>query len=132
MDHRYGSVRNYNWGGDKMKTKHKIMCLLIACTFLTLIGCAGTPITLKSFPAKDIIQTSSRPISAQACGFQLLLFIPININSRLEQAYSALQEEAGNDKIANLRIEEYWRYAFVGTVYCTRLTAIAYKKAESP
>lgn len=111
-----------------MKSKFKKTLLLLAGTFLSLCGCAGSPVTLKSFPAKDIVQTGSRPISAEACGFQLLLLIPISINSRLERAFKELQEKAGNDSMANLSIEEYWRYAFVGTTYCTRLDAIAYPK----
>lgn len=73
---------------------------------------------------------SGRHISAEACGFQLLLFIPISINSRLERAFAQLQREAGNDKIASLTIEEYWRYAVVGTTYCTRLDAMAYRPSE--
>lgn len=112
-----------------MKAKINTIALLIVATSLLLSGCTGTPITLKSFPATEIVQTSSRPISAEACGFQLFLFIPININSRLESAFQDLQQQAGNDKIANLSIEEYWRYAYIGTLYCTKLDAIAYQKA---
>lgn len=114
-----------------MKFEFKRMCLLLAVACLTLSGCAGSPVALKSFPANDIVQTSNRTISAEACGFQLLLLIPISINSRLERAFKELQEKAGHDQIANLSIEEYWRYAFVGTTYCTRLEAIAYQKTAS-
>ena len=114
-----------------MKTKTNKLFLLFAGFILSLSGCAGTPVTLKSFPAKDIAQTSGRPISGEACGFQLLLLIPISINSRLERAFEELQRNAGNDNIANLSIEESWKYAFVGTVYCTRLDALAYQKTAS-
>jgi len=113
-----------------MKTLSSKISLIIAGASLFLSGCAGTPVSLKSFPASDIIQTSSRPISAEACGFQLLLFIPISINSRLERAFYELQEKAGEYNMANLSIEESWIYAFVGTIYCTRLDAIAYQKKQ--
>ncbi len=96
-----------------------------------LSGCAGNPITVKSFPSSEINKAESRNIIAEACGFQLLLFIPISINSRLERAFTQLQQMAGNDKLAALSIEEYWRYAFVGTVYCTRLEATAYSSTAS-
>jgi hypothetical protein len=114
-----------------MKSKINKLCFLLAGTCLVLSGCAGNPVTLKSFSAKEIVQSSSRPISAEACGFQLLLFIPISINSRLETAYTDLLQKAGNDKIANLSIEESWKYAFVGTIYCTKLEAIAYQKSAN-
>lgn len=114
-----------------MKSNTNKLFLLLTVTLLSLYGCAGAPITLKSFPANEIILTNSRPISAEACGFQLLLFIPISINSRLERAFEELKINAGNDNIANLSIEESWIYAFVGTVYCTRLDALAYKKIAS-
>jgi hypothetical protein len=114
-----------------MKSKFKKISLLLAGACLLLSGCTGTPVTLKSFSAKEIVQENSRPISAEACGFQLLLFIPINTNSRLERAFTELQKKADNDHLADLSIEEYWRYAFVGTLYCTKLEAIAYQKTAS-
>lgn len=103
--------------------------LLLAGVCFVLCGCAGRAVTINSFPAADIVPTSGHPISAKACGFQLFWLIPININTRLEQAYSGLQQQAGNDKIADLSIEESWKYGFVGTIYCTRLEAVAYQKA---
>lgn len=114
-----------------MKSQFNKMGLIVAAACLVLGGCAGRPITLNSFPAADIVPTSGRPISAKACGFQLLYFIPININTRLDQAYSGLQNQAGRDKIANLSIEESWTYGFVGTAYCTRLEAVAYQSSAS-
>lgn len=111
-------------------TVTKTLLFIVAVSML-MGGCAGNPVTLKSFPVKDVSLESARPISAEACGFQLLLLIPISINSRLERAYSELAEKAGRDSIANLSVEEYWRYAFVGTTYCTRLEAVAYKKTAS-
>lgn len=113
-----------------MKTIFYKICLFFAGASLFLSGCAGSPVTLNSFPASDIILSSGRPISAEACGFQLLLFIPININSRLERAFNELQISASNHNIANLNIEESWTYAFIGTVYCTRLNAIAYQRKQ--
>jgi hypothetical protein len=112
-----------------MRPKSNTLYLLLAVGCLLLTACAGTPVTLKSFPASEVNQASGRAISAEACGFQLLLLIPISINSRLERAYEELKEKAGYDNIANLSIEESWKYAFVGTVYCTRLEAIAYQKS---
>jgi hypothetical protein len=114
-----------------MNANFKNLALLLAGACLLLSGCTGTPVTLKSFSAKDIVPEKSRPISAEACGFQLLLFIPIGTNSRSERAFTELRKKADNDYIADLSIEEYWRYGFVGTLYCTKLEANAYPKAAS-
>lgn len=114
-----------------MKSLYKKVCLLFAVVIFSLSGCAGTPVTIKSFPVQDVALEKGRPIKAEACGFQLLLVIPIMINGRLESAFNELKEKAGSDYIAQVSIEEYWRYAFIGTVYCTSLEAIAYTKAVS-
>jgi len=67
----------------------------------------------------------SRTITAEACGFQLLLFIPIAINGRLESAYGMLEAKAGGDFITDVEVQERWTYGFVGTSYCTELRAKA-------
>lgn len=105
--------------------------LLFLGLILALSGCAGSPISVRSVSTSDVTETRGRPISAESCGFQLLMFIPISINDRLERAFVQLQRQAAGDKIANLTIEEYWRYAFVGTTHCTRLDAIAYRATEN-
>ena len=114
-----------------MRRALKTSLLLFAGASLLLSGCVGGPVTLKSFPATDVVVASGRPISADACGFQLLLLLPLGVNSRLERAFEELQEKAGNDQIANLTIEENWGYGFVGTVYCTKLQAKAYQRVSS-
>ena len=114
-----------------MKSNILVTCILIAGVLLSMCGCAGTPVTLKSAATKDFDQSSGRPISGEACGFELFQIIPIRINSRLERAYEDLLKSARNDILADLTIEERWRYAFVGTKYCTVLEARAYKKSAN-
>jgi hypothetical protein len=114
-----------------MKSNSIAICLLIAGVLITLCGCAGTPVTLKSVSAKDIDKTIARPISGEACGFELFMLIPIRTNSRLERAFEELQKNARNDIIADVTIEETWRYGFVGTKYCTILEAKAYQRPAS-
>ncbi|EPG74648.1 putative lipoprotein [Leptospira fainei serovar Hurstbridge str. BUT 6] len=105
--------------------------LLILGTIIALlvIGCNSTPLVIPADPAVKPLtkgQTiSSYPISAESCGFQLLLFIPIGINSRHGEAYAKLTSLAAGSKISDLRMEESWYYAFVGTGYCTRFSALA-------
>lgn len=105
--------------------------LLFAGLLLVLGGCAGGPINVRSVTTSEVTESRGRPISAEACGFQLFMVIPISINSRLERAFAQLQRQAAGDKIANLTIEEYWRYAFVGTTHCTKLDAMVYRAADS-
>ncbi len=79
----------------------------------------------------NIDLTRGRSLSASASGFQLLLFIPININDRQERAYQILRGQAGNEYITAVKIQESWTYAFVGTVYTTTLEAMAYPRKLS-
>ena len=109
----------------------KLKIIIISAVILFICGCTGSPISVKSVTSKDVDLNSGRPVSAEGCGFQLLLFIPIKINSRLERAFEELNQKAGNDMIANLSIEEDWTYGLVGTLYCTTLRATAYPRAAN-
>lgn len=87
-------------------------------------ACSGTPVQMGSSSAVTTAG-ETRTISAQACGFQLLLLIPIALNSRAERAYEALTVRANGDPITDVQVQERWIYGFVGTTYCTDLRAKA-------
>jgi hypothetical protein len=36
--------------------------------------------------------------------------------------------QAGGDFISDVKVQESWTYGFIGTLYCTRLEAMAYPK----
>lgn len=99
--------------------------LAIATTLALVTGCTGTPVKLGSDVSGPIPTGTERNITAEACGFQLLLFIPIKINNRMERAYSQLEMKAGGDFITDVKVKEEWVYGFVGTEYCTTLNARA-------
>ena len=99
--------------------------LLAATTLVLLAGCAGKPVQLGSRISGAVPSGESREISAEGCGFQLFLFIPIGVNGRLDAAYSALEAKAGGDFITDVEVQERWTYGFVGTSYCTELRAKA-------
>ena len=105
--------------------KLKLRISLTAITLAFLAGCAGKPVMLGSPVSGKVPTGESRTISAEACGFQLFLFIPIAINGRLESAYSQLEAKAGGDFITDVEVQERWTYGFVGTSYCTELRARA-------
>lgn len=112
-----------------MKTKLKTFSIIILSLFV-LSGCAGRPIELGPTNTKtnltDIDFNNGRNLSATASGFQLLLLIPIQINSRHERAYQILQGQAGGDYITDIEIQESWGWGFVGTIYTTTIKAKAY------
>ena len=74
--------------------------------------------------------TKGRRIRAQAAGFQLLLVIPINVNSRQVRAWEQLKQYAGNDYISDVTITERWTYGYVGTAYTTIIEAMAYPRTQ--
>jgi hypothetical protein len=105
--------------------------IVILCVASFLLACAGTPAKISTVTDVQGIDVSrGRKISASAAGFQLLLFIPISVNSRHERAYNALRAQAGNDVITDVTITESWSYGFVGTTYRTRIDASAYPRKE--
>lgn len=111
-----------------------IFSLLVAS--LLIMGCASTPIMFggnnhQFINNNDVDFSKGRQITTEASGFQLLLFIPININGRFEHAYNDLIGEAGSDYITDVKIDESWTYAFVGTIYTTKLTAKVYPRIKA-
>lgn len=113
----------------------KFISLAILASSLIIGGCAGRPIHLgnaqfgnsdQQVKVNEIDFSKGRQISADMSGFQLLLFIPININDRHERAYQILRAQAGNDFMTDIKIKESWTYALVGTVYTTRMEAMVY------
>lgn len=96
--------------------------------FVLLTGCTSGPVQLQTAQAFDSSYQRSRNVSSSACGFQLLMFIPIRINSRFQRAYDQLATLAAGDPIGEIQVQEFWRYAFLGTSYCTQLVAKVYSK----
>jgi hypothetical protein len=99
---------------------------LVSALVSVLGACSGNPMRLGSPADERYDPTMSRKIEAEACGFQLFLFIPISNNNRAARAYRLLRERAGNDYITNVKVQESWYYALVGTTYCTALRADVY------
>lgn len=106
--------------------KSTLRIAMMASMLTLLAGCAGKPVQLGSRVTPGGVPTGvSRIISAEACGFQLLQFIPIALNGRLDSAYTQLEAAAGGDFITDVEVQERWVYGFVGTSYCTELRAKA-------
>lgn len=100
-----------------------------------LAACQGVPIDFTGSTATDRAQIDpykGQRLSAEASGFQLLLFIPVNINDRHKRAFDQLRREAGDRVLADVTITESWHWAFVGTVYTTRIDATAYPRQAPP
>lgn len=113
-----------------MKTISRFITMGLAIACLLLAACSGAPIktgaTNQRIDTANIDFAQGRKISASASGFQLLLLIPISINSRHERAHKILLAQAGGDYVTDVKINESWTYALVGTVYKTTLEAMAY------
>lgn len=107
--------------------KHLKTLTITSVSAAILCGCAGVPTTVGSKVEGAVPTGTTRDISGSACGFQLFLFIPISVNNRLQRANAELMTEAAGDFVTNVQIQESWRYGFVGTSYCTTLTAQAIK-----
>lgn len=112
-----------------MKAIFKNITIILIAAFIA--GCAGTPVQLGTRSSTPVPTGTSREISAEACGTQLLLFIPIGLNNRMSRAYSELEAQAGGDFITDVQIRERWTYIFVGTNYCTTLQAKAIHTAQN-
>jgi hypothetical protein len=98
---------------------------LLACS---LVGCAGTKINIESYVPPNIDRTRGKTVEGSGSGLQLFWLIPCAINGRHARAYEELKRNAGDAYITDVKISEAWWYAFVGTIYATKLEATAYPK----
>jgi len=102
---------------------------LVALMIITAgLGCAGHPVNISTPAPQKIDRSKGHQIQAKACGFQLLLFIPISINGRAERAYGKLLGQARGDYVTDVKIRESWFYGFIGSGYCTEMQATAYPR----
>lgn len=127
MAYRDWALRHGDRGGNQVKTIFKFMAIIVISVAVS--GCSGVPVKLGTRTSTAVPKGPSRDISAEACGTQLLLFIPIMTNGRMSRAYAALEAQAGGDFITDVQVQERWTYLFVGTSYCTALRAKAIRAA---
>lgn len=104
---------------------------ILLVLLITFTGCMGTPVKFNTMPEQPYDATRGREVRGGSCGFQLLTFIPIMINDRAQRAYDRLVAAAGGDYVTDIKVNERWSYAFVGTVYCTEMKATAYPRIVS-
>jgi len=108
---------------------------LIFAMVLLIASCSGTPVKFdqpaSATPGQQYDMSHGRTATGQACGFQLLLLIPIVTNQRAAMAYQSLKSQAGNGYLTDIRVQETWTYAFVGTLYCTVMEGTIYPPTQS-
>ena len=93
-------------------------------------GCQSAPVTYAAPAAGTFDPGAGRPVAIGACGVQLFGVIPIRTNSRQKRAYEALQRNAPNSVLVDVRQQERWYYIGVGNLFRTSLSATAYPIAK--
>ncbi len=111
--------------------KSLVYCALLAFATTGLLGCTGTMVRIPNVPERAYDSSAGKQLSAEASGFQLLLWIPIGTNQVHQQCYQSLQLQAQGHFITDVRFQDSWTYAFVGTVYTVKMEATAYPYVSS-
>ncbi len=107
----------------------KIMSLLLGI-FLLLVtsACISTPLR---FPTEPIgpNEKSLGKTEATSTGIMLLGFIPIQQNTRFEEAMREAAAKAGGTRLTDVTISEKWFYAVVldGFIFKVEGTAVGKK-----
>ena len=94
-------------------------------------GCVSTSVVIDAddLSAADT-SGKSEVVEGRGCGYQLFALIPLGTNGRQWRAYQELRTNARGKVLTDIQIEEYWRYAFVGNTYCTRMKAVAFPRLD--
>jgi hypothetical protein len=116
-----------------MKSFNTRMAHIVSILAMALLvaSCNGTPVKFDQPSGGRYDMSRGSTVSAKACGFQLLLFIPIVTNDRAAIAYNSLKSKAGNGYLTDISVKESWLYAFVGTLYCTAMEGTVYPAIQS-
>lgn len=115
-----------------MKISKTLRMVVMALATVMLGACEGVPIKLGSDAGPVLAGANAIQLEAKSCGFQLLLFIPINVNTRHAHAWQALQAKAHGKALTDIKLKDEWFWGGVGTIYCTTLAATASDGAVKP
>lgn len=102
---------------------------LAAMFALALAACQGTPVYMESGSAPNQGTRKGERVVAESCGYQLFSFIPIRQQNRTVRAYEKLRVRADRRVLTDIEVEERWVWIVVGTLYCTRMQAVAYARS---
>jgi hypothetical protein len=104
----------------------RLMSLLLTGV---LLGCTGEWMRIDDIADTGSLDRSmGRKITATASGFQLFFALPTNASSRHARAFQALRDQAYNEAIADVTIQESWTFAVIGMVYTTTIDATTYPR----
>jgi hypothetical protein len=108
-----------------MKT---VSLLLGSLLLLTTVACQSTNLRFPSAPIGPN-EKSLGPTEATSTGIMLFGFIPINQNSRFENAMREAAKKAGGTRLTDVTISEQWFWAFVldGFIFKVQGTAVGDK-----
>ena len=97
-----------------------------ACAALAIatMGCASPPTLIGPRPPSPLQTLDER--RGGACGFLLLGFIPIGVNSRTERAYAAALEP-GDRGLADTELKYSWWLVPGGILLCSVVWGVAYR-----
>jgi hypothetical protein len=111
----------------------KISTFLTAIIILASIGsgCTGNKVQFADAPIDKLDLSRGHKVTGRASGLQLFGFIPIGVNERQIRAYERLKEDAGEDLVTNIKIQDVWKWVFIGMKYNTMMTATAYPVKNS-
>ena len=115
----------------KLSNLFKVIFLTVFAVYFT--GCAGKPVSFTSVDPKLYAdkKAEGRTISGEASGFQLLLFIPMGLNSRSERAYeNALKSVPGATSLINVTYSEDWYWWIIGTAKSVTVTGDAIREIK--
>ena len=97
-------------------------------------ACTSGPIPIDLLDTKPEKPANGKTwwITDEACGYQLLDFIPIQTNDTMSRALRNVQYQARGQYIESVQIEQSWIYGLIGTVLCTRVSATAVMPVSNP
>ena len=102
--------------------------LLGICLLLFTTACVSTPLKFPTAPI-SLNEKALGKTEATSTGIMLFGFIPINQNTRFEDAMKEAAAKAGGTRLTDVTISERWFWALVldGFIFKVEGTAVANK-----
>lgn len=111
----------------------RISAFLVVIVILASFGfgCTGDKVQFADAPIDKLDLSQGRKVTGRASGLHLFGVIPIGVNERQSRAYERMKGEAGNDYVTDIKIQDVWKFVFIGQKYNTTVTAMAYPLKSS-
>ena len=103
--------------------------IILITIMLFIIGCSSVSQQIITSPLPDEYEELGES-SCKSCSFLLFGFIPIRFSVLPQRAYNCAVQSKNGDYLLNPTLSESWYWAYIGNLYCTKISGMVIKEKQ--